>query len=112
MLAKANRVTRGADYKLVVRRGLRFTAPHTITYLRRHSASSQVRFGFIVGKSVGTAVVRNRVRRRLKAVCHDALQRVAPGTDVVIRALPGCGDAQWITLQQEVTRALDKVGIR
>ena len=49
--------------------------------------SRAARFGFIISKQVGTAVVRNTVRRRLKAVCADALSRVPEGTDVVILSL-------------------------
>jgi ribonuclease P protein component len=112
VLAKANRVTHGTDYRAVVRRGARYTAPHSVTYMRRSSDSASVRFGFIVGKSVGIANRRNLVRRRLKALSFRLLPTLAPGTDVVIRALPGSADVSWTTLQEEITRAVDKVGTR
>lgn len=65
-----------------------------------------VRFGFIVSKAVGNAVVRNTVRRRLKAVCHEALTELAPGRDVVIRALTPSATADYATLRAEVMRCL------
>ena len=68
--------------------------------------SAPVRFGFIVSKQVGNAVVRNAVRRRLKAVCADALPHVRPGTDVVIRALPAAAAADYGQLRDEVQRCL------
>lgn len=105
-------MTRGSDYKLVVRRGARFTAPHTVVYVRRHPESRDVRFGFIVGKAVGIATQRNRVRRRLKAICFTLLPDIAPGHDLVIRALPGSIATDWTTLQEEISKAVDKVGIR
>jgi ribonuclease P protein component len=64
------------------------------------------RFGFIVSKQVGTAVVRNTVRRRLKAVCAGALPQVREGADIVIRALPGAARADFAQLQAEVSRCL------
>ncbi len=67
-----------------------------------------MRFGFIVSKKVGGAVVRNTVRRRLKAVCAEALPVVAGGTDVVIRALPSAADVDFATLRAEVHRCLDR----
>jgi ribonuclease P protein component len=68
------------------------------------------RFGFIISKQVGTAVVRNTVRRRLKAVCADALARIPEGTDVVIRALPASATATYAELSADVNRCLDRLG--
>ena len=69
-------------------------------------SDDDVRFGFIVSKAVGNAVVRNTVRRRLKAVCHEALNELAPGRDVVIRALTPAATADYATLRAEVLRCL------
>ncbi len=106
MLAKPNRITRGSDYKAVVRRGSRCAAAHTVTYVGAASESADTRFGFIVSKQVGGAVVRNTVRRRLKAVCAAALPEVRPGTDVVIRALPSAATVEFGVLRDEVVRCL------
>lgn len=73
---------------------------------RAEAATAPPRFGFIVSKKVGTAVVRNTVRRRLKAVCAEALASVRPGTDVVIRALPSSANAAYSELRAEISRCL------
>ncbi len=73
---------------------------------RAEGVTAPTRFGFIVSKQVGTAVVRNTVRRRLKAVCAEALDTVRPGTDVVIRALPSSANAEYGELRAEVSRCL------
>lgn len=67
------------------------------------------RFGFIISKQVGTAVVRNTVRRRLKAVCAEALERVPEGTDVVIRALPASATASYAELSADVNRCIGRL---
>lgn len=67
------------------------------------------RFGFIISKQVGTAVVRNTVRRRLKAVCAEASAAVPQGTDIVIRALPASATASFTELQADVTRCLGRL---
>lgn len=114
MLAKKHRITRGADYRSTVRRGARFNEASTIAYVRFNRDSDVVRFGFIVSKSVGNAVVRNRVRRRLKAAAYDLLPRLCPaadagaGIDVVIRALPASAHLTWANLHGEVSRATDR----
>jgi ribonuclease P protein component len=106
VLARPNRLTRGADYKAVVRRGVRCAGPHTVTYVVHSDEDRAARFGFIVSKQVGSAVVRNTVRRRLKAMCAEALPQVRTGADVVIRALPGAGDVDFRDLRSEVGRCL------
>ena len=114
MLAKAHRITRGTDYRATVRRGSRFTGTTTVTYIRPNPDSGVVRFGFIAGRTVGDAVRRNLVRRRLKAVAYELLPRLAEsvpagsGVDVVVRALPGSAQAGWASLHEELTRAVNR----
>ena len=112
MLAKANRITRGADYKATVRRGARFTGANTVTYVRTGPDPDVVRFGFIVGKTVGLANRRNLVRRRLKAAAYELLRELPPGMDVVIRALPASAHAEWATLHEEISRAISRITSR
>ncbi|MDR6905832.1 ribonuclease P protein component [Agromyces sp. 3263] len=106
MLAKANRITSADDYRVIVRRGAKVAGAHTVSYVRSRESGADARFGFIVSKKVGNAVRRNLVRRRLKAVCHDALVGGVRGVDVVVRALPGAADAEFGTLRIEVLDAL------
>ncbi|AZC12769.1 ribonuclease P protein component [Microbacterium sp. ABRD28] len=108
MLARSHRLTRGSDYKAVVRRGRRCAGAHTVTYAMRAADSTAPRFGFIVSRQVGGAVVRNTVRRRLKAVCAEALPDVGEGRDIVIRALPSAANATFADLRDEVTRCLSR----
>jgi ribonuclease P protein component len=107
VLARANRITHGRDYRATVRRGVKFVGPNTVTYIRA-SDSSDARFGFIVAKSVGVAVVRNRVRRRLKAVSYELLPAVAAGSQVVVRALPEAASQPYGVLFDELSRSLRK----
>jgi ribonuclease P protein component len=77
-----------------------------VTYTNTSDDERAARFGFIVSRQVGSAVVRNTVRRRLKAVCAEALPTVRPGSDIVIRVLPNGADAAFADLRTEVTRCL------
>ena len=112
MLAKANRITSADDYRVIVRRGAKVAGAHTVSYLRSRESGTDARFGFIVSKKVGTAVRRNLVRRRLKAVCHEALGEGVQGIDVVVRALPGAADVEWGELRAEVLDALTRRSAR
>lgn len=108
MLARGNRITRGAEYKAVVRGGSRCAGAHTVTYVVTTGESRPPRFGFIVSKQVGGAVVRNTVRRRLKDVCARSLPTLLDGVDVVVRALPSAAAADFAALDRDVSRCLAK----
>jgi ribonuclease P protein component len=110
VLAKANRITSADDYRSVVRRGAKIVGAHTVSYVRASEERSPARFGFIVSKKVGTAVRRNRVRRRLKAAASEQVATGACGLDIVVRALPRSADAAWSELRGEVARAAETDG--
>lgn len=104
-------MVRADDYRNTVRRGRKYGAAHIVSYVVQRDDTDPVRFGFIVSKAVGNAVVRNRVRRRLKAASYEALGRTHPGTDLVIRALPASADASWTTLRSEIFGVIDRVEV-
>ena len=62
--------------------------------------------GFAVSRAVGGAVVRNLVKRRLRAVMADALATAPAGSRVVIRALPAAADASFAQLRTDVLGAM------
>ncbi len=100
-------MTRPADFRAVVRGGIRVPTGHTIVHVL-HSGDGPARFGFIVTKAVGGAVVRNTVRRRMRAICYDVLGRVDRGTDVVIRALPGSDQLTYARLHSEIAGGIER----
>ena len=64
--------------------------------------------GFVVSRAVGAAVVRNRVRRRLRHLVADQLERIPAGSRVVVRALPGSALATYDQLDTALRSALDR----
>lgn len=70
------------------------------------------RVGFSVGKRVGGAVVRNRVKRRLREIARRrVLPRVAPGWDLVIIAWPPAATANSAALADELERLLGRAKV-
>ncbi len=64
------------------------------------------RAGFVVSKAVGNAVVRNKVRRRLRHLVRPLLAELPPGTLLVVRALPPAAQADYAELDTDLTGAL------
>jgi ribonuclease P protein component len=65
--------------------------------------------GFVVGRGVGPAVVRNRVRRRLRHLVADRLTRLPAGTLLVFRATPASSQASSLDLGATMDRVLDRI---
>lgn len=105
MLPRAQRITRADDFRQAVRRGRRFACATAVCYRIAAEVDGPL-FGVIVSKQVGGAVVRNRVRRRIQAICATAVPDAPPGQIIVIRALPGARDAAWDTLRSEIGGAV------
>ena len=112
MLSKANRVTHPSDFRLAVRRGRRYSAPHCVVHIVSNERSTGVRFGFIVSKAVGNAVVRNKVRRRLRAAAAQILPNVPGSLDIVVRALAGSEQPEWTTLPAEIAEGIDRIVVK
>ncbi len=83
MLPDQFRLRRSSDFTRVMRAGRRIGRRSLVMY----SLPGQPRFGVVVGKSVGGAVQRNRVKRRLRHMAAGLLDESSPLT-VVVRALP------------------------
>ncbi len=62
--------------------------------------------GFVVAKSVGNAVVRNRVKRRLRAVVSHRIDQLPDGGRLVVRALPAAAEMESSALATDFERAL------
>jgi ribonuclease P protein component len=71
-----------------------------------------VRLGFTVTKKVGNAVIRNRTRRRLKEAARLLLkQRPVTGVDLVLIGRDSTRKRNFITLQGDIRRALERTGV-
>ena len=117
MPAKQHRITRGDDYRRIVRNGFRVGGAASIAHAVLHVGEDAeerepARFGFIISKAVGGAVTRNLVRRRMKSIVERRLAAGFTGADVVFRALPASAGTTYTELASEMDRQLDRVSER
>jgi ribonuclease P protein component len=85
------------------------TSESVVSSAATHGPVAITRVGFIVGRNVGGAVVRNRVRRRLRHLLRDRVGVLAPGTLIVVRALAPAAGASSAELANDVDSALRKL---
>ena len=85
---------RSSEFGLVARSGSRAGRPLVSGHLLiQPDRSEPARVGFIVSKTVGSAVVRNTVRRRLRHLARRYLRLLPGGSLLVVRAAPGAATA-------------------
>ena len=83
---------------------------HLVLYARKnHSPYNRV--GITVSKKLGGAVIRNRVRRRLREVYRLNEALFAPGWDIVVVARSRCIKADFASLSQAYLSLAEKAGI-
>ncbi len=76
----------------------------------RTDTPGDTRFGFTVTKKLGGAVVRNKIRRRLKSIVRDLdADAAAPGHDYVVVARRGVVSQSYASLAADFRRALEKI---
>ncbi|MHA2790217.1 ribonuclease P protein component [Corynebacterium sp. S7] len=111
MLPKAHKLESSAQFRQTMKTGTRAGSRTLVVYQSARTdqvISGGPRFGLIVSKAVGNAVVRHRTSRRLRHICLAATETLDHNVDVVIRALPAAGDATSIELEKDFHRALAK----
>jgi ribonuclease P protein component len=108
VLAAAQRLRRSSDFAAAVRGGRRVGRGTVVVHLLldEPAQASPARAGFVVSKSVGNAVVRNKVRRRLRHLVRPRLGSLPPGSLLVVRALPGAASAAYDSIGADLDAAL------
>ena len=113
MLAADHRLRDSDAFRRTVSSGRRAGGAALVVHLLDDAQGARdagPRVGLVVGKAVGNAVVRNRVKRQLRHLVRDHLTRLPSSSDLVIRARPPAAGMPSPELGAELARCLDRVG--
>jgi ribonuclease P protein component len=106
---RSGRLLRHADFERVYKQGRRhFSTNITVFYLRRMDGEG-MRVGFTVGRALGGAVDRNRMKRRLREAVRLCRPAASPVVDVVINPKKSVRTAEFSVLLSEVSRAFEVI---
>jgi ribonuclease P protein component len=101
------RLTRRAEFLHAAAKGRKAPMPGLVLQVLPRNDNGPVRLGFTVTKKIGNAVIRNRTRRRLKEAARLVLaQHPVSGVDLVLIGREGTAKRDFVTLQDDLRRAL------
>jgi ribonuclease P protein component len=110
---RVNRLRANGDFQRVRRRGRTAHGRFLIVGYARAEAIVEgdeppTRIGFSVSRRVGGAVVRNRVKRRLREIVRKRLSHVALGWDIVITARTSAAEAEYGALEEDLRETFSR----
>ncbi len=102
------RLVRRGEFDAVYRAGKRRSSFHFTVFFRANDLP-QSRFGFSIKKALGSAVVRNRIRRRLREIVRCHRLEMPAGWDIVIHPKNSVARAEFAALTADLLRLLKNV---
>ena len=91
-------------------RGSRPCRSRLLVLRMRPNGLGGIRYGFAISRRVGNAVVRNRIRRRLRPLVREI--ELPEGYDIVITPQPDCASVRIAELRSEIARCVQGSAMR
>jgi ribonuclease P protein component len=104
------RLTRSEDFKRVRRSGKSYAHPLVVLIVQAHD-QPRLKVGVAAGRTVGTAVHRNRAKRLLREAMRSLLPNIASNLDLILIARPGLVTATLEDTRQALLNLLQRAQI-
>ena len=101
---------KNSDFRRLYARGKSAANAYVVLYCRRNRTGEN-RMGYTVSTKLGHAVVRNRVRRRLREIYRLNSPRLKSGWDIVVVARTRCVGADYHKMEAAFLRACGDLGL-
>ena len=103
------RLLRHADFQAVYQTGRKHFSGNMTAFYRESDRTAGPRVGFTVGKMLGGAVVRNRIRRRMRAAVRRHLNELARPLDLVLHPRKSVLTLEFAKLETEIANVFAAV---
>lgn len=110
MLKFSETLKKNHEFRQAYNRGKNAGTRHLVLYARRNRYGRN-RVGITVSNKLGNAVVRNRVRRRLREIYRLNEDKLGPSWDIVIVARVSAVDAEYRALESAFIESCRKLGV-
>lgn len=86
LIPKKYRLKKKGDFQKIFEHGKSFAGPYFVLYLKKKEEQRPSRIGFAVSKKMGTAVLRNKLKRKLREAIRPLIPRVKENYDIIVVA--------------------------
>lgn len=107
-MRKAYRIKKNSEFQLVFKRGKSFANRQLVMYYIKKEDQTHFRIGLSVGKKIGNAVVRNKIKRCLRQSFHELEHRITAPIDIVIIARNPAKDMNCNEIKSSLTHLLSR----
>ena len=105
MIKKENRLKKRKHFSYIFKNGSRISSKHiTINYIKTKYKNHKI--GFSVSKKIGNAVIRNKVKRRLKEIIRIEQHKINKNFNYIIVAREGIENIAYETTKKELINLL------
>ena len=108
---KSRRLTQSAEFAQVKKNGRVYRGRSVLLSILRANGATRFRAGFITSRALGSAVARNRVRRRLREIVRKHQREIVDGTWFVTIARANAVGATYQELEVEWLRLAERASI-
>lgn len=110
MLKRINRLKKRYQFNYVYKSGEHFSGEHIVLYVAS-SKTKNIKVGLAVTKKVGHAVVRNKVRRRLREIIKKQVPNLKQNNNIIVVARDNITEASFEKLSNEFLKLIKKANL-
>jgi ribonuclease P protein component len=111
-VVQLGRLRRRPEFRLVYGEGVKVSGRYFVLFFRERE-QGEVRLGITATRKLGSAVVRNRARRRVRELARRYAGALEGWQgDLVVNVHRGSESAPWPALEEDYRRCLDRLGRR
>lgn len=107
-MKKAYRLKKNKEFQHVFKRGKSFANRQLVMYYTENREQTHFRIGLSVGKKIGNAVTRNRIKRCLRQSFHELDGRINAPIDIVIIARNPTKDMNCLEIKKSLMHILSR----
>ncbi|MGX7060105.1 ribonuclease P protein component [Vagococcus humatus] len=105
-MKKSYRIKKEKEFKQIIQKRQSFANRHLIVYVRLNEESDHFRVGLSVGKKIGNAVTRNRVKRQIRQSVFELQEDIVLPYDLVIIARPNIVQLSTLEVKENLRHVL------
>src|SRR5690625_4227475 len=107
-MKKAYRVKKNSEFQEILKSGKSFANRELVIYYKEKPLQSHFRIGISVGKKIGNAVTRNRIKRCIRESFLQLRENISPQLDIIIIARNPAVDLDCNQIKKSLIHLLRK----